>query len=273
MKISKTQAMVESAILIAIATVLSLIKIVDLPYGGSVTIASMLPVVIIAYRHGVGMGLLSGFVYGVIQQLLGLKTLSWVTGWQSVVAVIVLDYLLAYMVIGLGGIFKNLFKKQAPALTLGALSVGILRYACHFVSGVTVWRDISIPAKDAVLYSFAYNATYMLPETIVLVVAAFYVGNTLDFRANQPVRLAKDMQSPETLPRLFAGLLVAAAVIFDAALVFGKLQNAETGEWNMAGLGDVNWLLVGIVTGAAVLAAAVLLLIAGAKSKKEATRS
>ena len=82
MKISRTRALVECAVLLAIATVLSLVKLVDLPYGGSVTVASMLPVVIISYRHGLGYGLLSGAVFGVIQQLLGLNTLSWVTTWQ-----------------------------------------------------------------------------------------------------------------------------------------------------------------------------------------------
>ena len=62
----KTKRLVESAILLALATVLSLIKLAELPYGGSVTIASMLPVVIISYRHGLGYGLLSGAVFGVI---------------------------------------------------------------------------------------------------------------------------------------------------------------------------------------------------------------
>ncbi|MBP5270198.1 MAG: energy-coupled thiamine transporter ThiT, partial [Clostridia bacterium] len=66
---SKTRVMVESAILIAIATVLSLIKIIQLPYGGSVTIAAMLPIIIISYRHGLGWGIASGLVYGVIRQL------------------------------------------------------------------------------------------------------------------------------------------------------------------------------------------------------------
>ncbi len=266
--ISKTQALVESAVLIAIATVLSIIPLLDLPYGGSVTVASMLPVLIVAYRHGLGTGLAAGLVYGLIQQLLGLKTLSWVTGWQSVIAVIVLDYALAFMMIGFGGVWRNTFKKQAPALTLGALTVCALRYACHVASGATVWAGLSIPTKDALIYSFAYNATYMIPETIVLVVAAFYVGNTLDFRASQPVRLGKDMQSPETLPRLLAGLIVSAAIVFDAVAVFGKLQNAETGEWNMAGLSDVSWPLIGIVTGAAVLLAAALLAVSHVRRKK-----
>ena len=268
-KISPVQAMVESAILIAIATVLSLIKLVDLPYGGSVTIASMLPILIIAYRHGLGLGLASGFVFGMLQQLLGLKTLSYVTGWQSVLAVVLLDYIFAFMMIGFGGVFRKVFVKQAPALTLGALLASVLRYACHVISGATVWAGLSIPTKDALIYSFAYNATYMVPEAIVLIVSAYDVGNTLDFRAQQPVRLRREMQSTETLPRLFAGLLISAALIFDAAAIFGKLQNAETGEWNMAGLSEVNWLLVGLITGAAVVIGVALIVVSHVLHKKK----
>ncbi len=87
-----TKYLVECSMMIAIAAVLSVIKIVDMPYGGSVTIASMLPIVIIAYRYGVCFkGLLAGLAYGAIQQLLGLKNLGYVSEWYSVIAVIMLD--------------------------------------------------------------------------------------------------------------------------------------------------------------------------------------
>ena len=268
-KISSTQALVESAILIAIATVLSLIKIVDLPYGGSVTVASMLPIVIISYRHGLGMGLTSGVIYGVIQQLLGLNTLSYVTGWQSVVAVVVLDYVVAFAVLGLGGLFRSRVKDQAKSLVLGALFVCLLRYACHVVSGATVWAGLSIPDKAALLYSFAYNATYMLPETLVTVIAAFYVGSALDFRAVRPMRLKANDDNKGFLLRLLGGLLLSAALIFDAAAVFSKLQNAETGEWDFAGFAAVNWIAVAAVTGIGVLAFVVCFALTLKKAKTE----
>lgn len=73
MKNTKTRALVESAILIALATILSLIKLVDLPYGGSITIASMFPIVILSYRFGLRWGCAAGLVYGIIQQLTGLS--------------------------------------------------------------------------------------------------------------------------------------------------------------------------------------------------------
>ena len=269
MKISKTQALVESAIMIAIATLLSFIKLVDLPYGGSVTIASMLPIIIIAYRHGVGTGLMAGLVYGIIQQLLGLNTLSYVTTWQSILAVILLDYIVAFLVLGLGGIFRNRFNSQAPALTLGAAFVCILRYACHVISGATVWAGLSIPTKGALIYSFAYNATYMLPETIVLIIVTYYIGSLLDFRTAQPVRLSKSDKGDFSILQLLAGLILTGGVVADVALVFSKLQNADTGEWNIAGLADVKWMIVAIVTAAAVIISAVLFFIGRKNAKTE----
>ena len=115
MEHTKTRKLVESAIMIALATVLSLLKLADLPYGGSVTLASMLPIALIAYRNGLGWGLGSGLAYGVLQQLLGLKTLTYVTGAGSVIAVILLDYIIAFTVMGLAGIFRRTPMPQAAS--------------------------------------------------------------------------------------------------------------------------------------------------------------
>ena len=104
--------------------------------------------------------------------------------------------------------------------------------------------------------------------TVVLLIAAYYLGSTLDFRSDQPVRLARKEKSPVTLFGISAGLILAAGVIFDVAAVFSKLQNAETGNWDTAGLHEVNWMLVGIVTAAAVVVSAVLFFISKAVNKK-----
>ena len=177
--ISKTRMLTEAAIMLALATVLSIVKILELPYGGSVTVACMLPIVIIAYRHGVKFGLLTAFVFGVIQQIIGLKTLSYVTTWQSVVAVIALDYIVAFTVIGLGGVFRKM-PSQANGLMMGTVLVCALRFLCHVISGATVWAGLSIPTNAALIYSIGYNATYMVPETIVTASAAYYIGCVLE---------------------------------------------------------------------------------------------
>ncbi len=267
MKKNKTKILVECAVLVAVATVLSLFKLLDLPYGGSITLASMMPMVLLAFRHGVGWGLMSGFVYGGIQQLLGLNTLSWVTTWQSIIAVILLDYVVAFAGTGLGGIFRKTVKNQPTALALGALVACVLRYVCHVISGCTVWAGLSIPTSAAFMYSLGYNATYMIPETIVTVVAVWYLGSLLDFRKEQPARLEKPQSVTKPVFGRIAGLLVAGGLVFDAVMVFSQLQNPESGEFMITGLSQVAWLPVAIVTAVCGLSAAGLLLW-GKKSKK-----
>ena len=273
----KTNArkLIEASLMIAIATALSLLKLLELPYGGSITMASMLPIVIIACRNGVGWGLAAGAVYGGVQQLLGLKVLSWVTSWYSILAVIILDYVLAFAVIGFAGVFRKL-EKQNTALALGALLGCLLRYVCHVISGATVWAGLSIPTGAALLYSLAYNATYMIPETIVLVVAAYYIGSRLDFRADRPVRLAREATGGGGAYRFIGWLLLAGAAVFDVICVFGKLQNAETGEFDFSGVsaltrGEIVAMIC--VTACAVLIACVMFIIAAKKRKSAAAAS
>lgn len=259
---SKTKSLVECAIMIALATVLSMIKLAELPYGGSITIASMLPIAIIAYRRGMGWGLGSAFVYGIVQQLLGLNSLSYVTTWQSVVAVILLDYIVAFTVIGFAGIFRNKIENQALGLTLGCVFVSILRYICHVISGATVWAGLSIPTQAALSYSFIYNATYMLPECIILAVTAVYIGSVIDFREEKLKRVVKsDTKAYSPAINVVAGLVAAGAVIYDAVEVFSHLQNAETGEFDITGLAAVNWTAFIAVTVSAVVVAVLLLIV------------
>ena len=271
-KISATQRLVESALLIAMGVVLSLIKIIDLPYGGSVTIASMFPVMLISYRHGLCYGLVSATVFGGIQQLLGLKTLSWVSTWQSVLAVILLDYIVAFAVIGLGGLFRGKFSKntgdQVYELLAGAAMVCLLRYICHVISGATVWAGLSIPTRGAIAYSLAYNATYMIPETLVMCIVIYFVGSALDFRFATPVRLARTTRNKVPVLEMIAVAIITAALIFDIVLVFSKLQNADTGDWYLTGLNQVNWVLLLIVTSAALAVAVALIVIARSRSKE-----
>ena len=144
--------------MIALATVLSLIKIVHLPYGGSVTVASMLPIAIIAYRHGVSWGLLAGFVHGVIQNLLGLSDITGLPTWKSVLVAVLLDYLVAFAVIGLAGAFRKAIKNQAFSLSLGCVLACVLRYICHVITGATIWAGLSIPSAAALSFSFIYNS-------------------------------------------------------------------------------------------------------------------
>ncbi len=262
----RTRKLVEASLLIALATVLSILKIAELPYGGSITLASMFPILLLSYRHGVCWGLGGGLVYGVLQQLLGLNNLSYFTTWQSILAIIFLDYIVAFAVVGLGGIFRRVVAHQALSLGAGALFVCVLRYLCHVVSGATVWAGLSIPDSAALAYSLIYNATYMIPETIVLVAVAYYMGTLLDFRRDQPVRLVREQVAPEVnVLSLLAGVFALIGIVVDVSLIFPRLQNAETGEFDVTGLAvtdglaDSFWLPVIIVSAVCVVICAGLL--------------
>ncbi len=268
--VSPTRVLVEAAMMVAIGTVLSIFKLIDLPYGGGVTIAAMLPVIIIAYRHGLGWGLLTGLVFGIIQQLLGLDNLGYVTGWISVLAVIVLDYVAAYAASGLGGVFRKAMK-QPYALMFGAVVVGIVRFLFHTIAGATVWAELPIPTGASIAYSVGYNATYMIPETIITAVAAFYLGTVVDFRRLNLGNYEED-DAPTDIQwmKWIAGLVVTVVVIADVYLVFQHLQDPETGEFILSGLKNVNWPIFGIVTGAGFFAAAVLYILGKTLRKKKA---
>ncbi len=267
--VSTTRILAECALMLAVGIVLSLVKLIDLPYGGSVTVASMLPVILISYRHGVKYGLITGIAYGIIQQLLGLNTLSYVTTWISIIAVIMLDYVVAFTVIGFGGIFRKIVKAQPASLVLGTILACLLRYACHVISGATVWAGLSIPTNAALIYSVGYNATYMIPETIVTVALAYYIGSLIDFR-NPTIRHMAQTEKTK-IPLLYwtGGLALAAGLIVDISCIFSHLQNPDDGKFDFAGLGSVNWMVVLIATAAAIVIAAISFGIAYLKKNKK----
>lgn len=262
--ITKTRNLVECAILIAIASVLSIIKLIELPYGGSVTIASMLPIIIIAYKYGTGWGLSSGLIFAVIQQLMGLKNLSYGTSWQAVVAIILLDYIIAFTVAGLGGVFRKKIKNQDTALVAGIILVSVLRYICHVISGATVWAGLSIPTNAALIYSLGYNATYMLPEMIVLIIIGYYLSNMIDLSESGDFKPRKEEERKGlvSLPfNIAGGLAITAGLIYDTVAVFSQIQNAETGDFDITLLSNVSWLYVAIVSAVAAVVAAIFFII------------
>ena len=218
MKKQSTVRLVESALLIAIAAVLELISKalgLELPFGGTITLASMFPIVLIAYKYGTKWGLLSGFTYSLVQMLLGAKTVSamFLPGddqmvlWQAI-CICLLDYVLAYRLLGLGGIFKGKFKKPAAELALGAFVALLLRYLVHIVSGAIFYGAYaewfftqegfySIGEKIlgtfsgsslAIAYSIFYNGLYMVPEIILTTVVAAILGSVPQITGQKKVK-------------------------------------------------------------------------------------
>lgn len=175
-KRTDTKAMVESALLIALGIVLAQIKIFQMPYGGSVTLVSSLPFILISYRHGLKWGLTAGIANGCLQML---------TGWYAppagtlvaIIACVLLDYLLAFACLGTACIFEKPFKNKKLGVGVSTAAVIALRFVCSFLSGALLWGSYQsyyewADGLSVWAYSFIYNGSYMLPEMIITAIVA-----------------------------------------------------------------------------------------------------
>lgn len=205
-----TKRITESAMLLAMAIVLELVSkmfIPELPFGGQITLVSMLPVVLISYRHGIKWGLIAGVAYACIEMILGKDTISRAFtdpnnfgGPQLMIlkalVMCLLDYLVAFTAVGLGGLFRNRISKPGAALACGSVVALLARYATHVLSGCILyssWAEWfftqeSFPAWGASIvsaltpgvlgfvYSLVYNGVYMIPEIIFTAIASVLIA-------------------------------------------------------------------------------------------------
>ena len=169
-KHSYIRALTEGGILIALAEILSLIPLWKFPWGGSIDLG-MLPVILFCIRWGFGPGMVAATAHALLQLLLGSK--GEFIGWQSIIG----DYMLAYMVLGVAGLFKG---KMIPATLV---SCG-LRFMVHYVVGATLWAEympetfFGMTMTTPWVYSALYNGCYMLPCTVLVLVAGLLIGQT-----------------------------------------------------------------------------------------------
>lgn len=164
----KTSRLVFSAIMIAAGTVLSLLKI-DFIMGGGLTICAMLPLVIVSFRYGIKWGVFTAFVFSVLQCLLGLDNVQYATSIGMAIAIILLDYIVAYTVIGFAGMFRKSENNMKYALICGISTTFFVRFICHFLTGWIIW-DALWPNEfgmAAPFYSLCYNGSYMLAEAVI----------------------------------------------------------------------------------------------------------
>ena len=205
---SKLRRLTESAMLLAIAIVLELVAkmfIPEMPFGGQVTLVSMLPVVLISYRHGVKWGLVSGVAYALIEMALGARTVAaafqpgyFGDGVMLLNAFIMclLDYLVAFTVLGLGGCFRNRIANNGLGLMCGSIVALGARYVAHIASGYILfsgWAEWFFtqdgfpawgtqlvaslsPNALGLVYSVVYNGMYMVPEIILTAVVALLLA-------------------------------------------------------------------------------------------------
>lgn len=171
-----TRRMVECAILIAIGTVLSLFDFKG-PWalGGGITVCSMLPLVMIAHRHGTKWGIGSALVYSLLQMMLGISNVQYAPDAMTAIGIILFDYVIAFTVIGFSACFNRVIKDRRWSIVAGIVFTFFLRFVCHFISGVWIWEAMWPNALSwaPVVWSVSYNGSYMLPEIILTSIVAF----------------------------------------------------------------------------------------------------
>lgn len=207
---NKTRRLTESAMLLAVAIVLELVSklfIPEFPFGGQITLVSMLPVVLISYRHGVKWGFASAFAYALLEMAIGTKTVM--AAFQpdyfgegvmitNALIMCLLDYVVAFTVLGLGGMFRNRIEKPGAALVAGSLVALAGRYLAHIASGYILFAGYAewffthekfpLPEFGAMLleklspdmlglvYSVVYNGMFMIPEMIFTSIVALLLS-------------------------------------------------------------------------------------------------
>ena len=173
---TSTRKMLESAILVGIALVLNEVAKFNSTwiYGGSVTLGSIIPLVMISWRWGTRQGLFSALVFSLLQMFLGFKNVMYGQTALQMIFIALLDYVVAFTVIGFAAVFRPVFKNNLLALGTGVVLVCALRFLCHFISGWLIWDALWPNDKglSGAAYSLLYNGGYMLPETLIAVAIA-----------------------------------------------------------------------------------------------------
>lgn len=176
-KINKNYRMVLMSIMVAVSVLLGEVTPFRLPFGGTVTLFSQVPIIAVSWIFGVKWGCFAGLALGIVEMILGIGNFSYVNGLGAYILLALLDYILPFTILGLGGMIKGKMKNGALEIAVGSVWVCVLRYACHFLSGIVLWNS-NAPSKlisDIIKFSAAYNATYMVPETIITVIGAVII--------------------------------------------------------------------------------------------------
>ena len=160
------RALCEGAVMVALAQILGYLKLYELPQGGSITVG-MLPIFLYCSRWGFGPGILASVAYSILQLMFDG---AFAYSWQAIIG----DYLLAFSVLGIAGLFHKLRYGFFVGTAVGC----VLRFFCHFVTGATVWGEympeefFGLTMTTPWFYSLLYNGAYMLPNALITLIVA-----------------------------------------------------------------------------------------------------
>ena len=174
---SNLTLLTECAVMLALSFALSYAKIFEMPMGGSVTIASMLPVMLISIKYGIGAGLSTSLLYSLTQLLQAVASANvfpYCETPATLVLCILFDYIVPFTILGLAGLPKTLkiTKNTEINVYIGIVSVVILRFLCHFITGVAIWGQWAPDGMGKYLYSFLYNGGFLSVDFLICIVCA-----------------------------------------------------------------------------------------------------
>ncbi len=176
-----TKTLAFAGLMVATSYALSFLKVSPVTYGGSITLASMLPICIFAYSFGFTSSLLVGLIYGLLQFIQNPYIFTYLT--------VLLDFLLAFSSISMMAIARIIFKDKKYTPVIGICFTFLLRFIFHFFSGIIYFENggiwANLPKDNAFIYSFLYQITYLLPDLLVCLVVLFPLVNTNKFKTLQ----------------------------------------------------------------------------------------
>jgi thiamine transporter len=181
----------ECAVMLALSFALSSAKLFEMPMGGSVTVASMLPIMLISIKYGIGTGLATSFVYSLTQlaqAFAGANVFPYCQTGEAVIICILFDYIFPFTILGLAGIFykMKLTKNTELNIYIGIFGVVILRFLSHFITGVAIWKQWAPDGMGKYLYSFLYNGSFLSVDFLICIVCAILI-----FRKEELKKLLK----------------------------------------------------------------------------------
>ena len=164
--------MVECAILLGLAFALSFVVIYEMPMGGAVTLASMLPIMLISIKYGTKTGISCAFIYSLLQLFQAIikgNVFVYCSTGALVVLCALFDYVVPFTVLGLAGIFK---RYSNLGLYLGMTLSVVVRFICHYATGVLIWDQWAPEGMGPYLYSLFYNGSFLAIDFVICILVA-----------------------------------------------------------------------------------------------------
>ena len=187
MKRTNLVVLTECSIMVALAFALSYARVYEMPLGGSVTLASMLPIMLVSLKHGSNVGLGAGFAYSLtqlFQALLAGNVFPYCETGTTLALCVLFDYIIPFTLLGLANVFNGtkLFKNNEISFYAGTAIVVFIRFICHFITGVAIWGQWAPNGMGKYLYSFLYNGSFLGADFVICIIVAILILRNREVR-------------------------------------------------------------------------------------------